>query len=88
VRGGAAGGGRGLEQLTRISVCIADLRQGVFAKAIDIALAGFRKLDDRLRDHLVNAAIPDPKSCASDFEGDAHDARRLAVEPLTVQSVV
>jgi hypothetical protein len=31
----------------------------------------------RLRDHLVKAASADPKSCASDFEGEAYDPRRL-----------
>jgi hypothetical protein len=84
---GVAGSERGLVQLTCISVSRADFRQGVFTQAIGIALAGFRQLDNPLRDCLVNTipAIPDAESQASQFECDAHDPRRVGVEPLTVQ---
>jgi hypothetical protein len=82
-----AGSGRGLVQLTCLSVSRADFRQGVFTQAVGIALAGFRQLDNALRERLVNAIapIPDAESQASQFECDAHDPRRVGVKPLTVQ---
>jgi hypothetical protein len=50
-------------------------------------LAAFRKLDNLLGYHRVHGivAIFEPKDYSSGFERDAHDARRLRIEPATFQ---
>src|SRR5207302_8204300 len=60
--------------------------QYALTQKIGIGLAGFRKLDDPVGDCLRQSiSLRKSKGYASHFECDAHDARHLGVEPMTVQ---
>jgi len=66
---------------------LTELVQDALTQNIGIALTGFRKLDNPLGNSHLSKGIFIGKSegYASCFERDAHDARRLGIEPLTVQ---
>ena len=54
------------------------------AQSIDIAFAGFRKLDDRPGDHFVSEVEWAVNSRTSRFECDAHETGGLRIEGLAV----
>jgi hypothetical protein len=60
--------------------------QYTLAQKIGIAFTTFRKLDNSLSDYFVDliGSFHEPKGYSSHFECDAHDARRLAVNPAAV----
>jgi hypothetical protein len=66
---------------------LTELVQDALTQNIGIALTGFRKLDNPLGNSHLSKGISIGKSegYASYFERDRHDARRLGIEPLTVQ---
>jgi hypothetical protein len=65
---------------------VAKIAQRQIRKEIGISLAGFRKLDDSLRDYCDDGIVSIRKSKGREchFQCDAHDALGLGIELLAV----